>query len=457
MSNTAQQSGQQHEVGIRVGFLELAPGITRVNLFVFFYSAFATIGLLTFVSTGTGLVLNANFGMDIGDQGKASGNLVIISEIVQVLVFGAVGVAADRIGRREVASVGMFLMGLGYLLYPFAETLNQLYVCRAVYAFGLGASAGMLQTMIADYSADSSRGKVVAITGICNGIGVIVITVLFGTRVPPLLFNAGFDSLDVSRITHLIVAGVCMLSAVIYWLGLKKGLPVSNEAPLPVKKLIIDGLLAARNPRIALSYGCAFVARSDQVVLGTFTVMWGTVVAIGAGIDPALAASKGAVLFAISSTAALLWLAVLGSIMDRLNRVTGVIICMAMSAAGYCSMLLVDDSRIVPLQTDTVVLFVLLGIGQISAFFGATTLISHEAPRRERGTVVGMYNTAGAIGIFFAAGVGGQLFDSIGPYAPFVLIGLLSLIVMLMAIVVRIKSPGQMPVGRNVQTPAALH
>ena len=43
------------ERGIKVGFLELAPGITRPNLFVYFYSCFATIGLLTFVSTGTAL------------------------------------------------------------------------------------------------------------------------------------------------------------------------------------------------------------------------------------------------------------------------------------------------------------------------------------------------------------------------------------------------------------------
>jgi MFS family permease len=349
----------------------------------------------------------------------------------------------------------MFLMGVGYLLYPFAESLTELYVCRTVYAFGLGASTGMLQTMLADYPTDSSRGKLVAVAGIFNGIGVIIVTVVFGTRVPPALFHAGFDSIDVSRITHLIVAGACMISAVIYWLGLKKGLPVSTEEPLPVKKLVIDGIMAARNPRIALSYGCAFVARSDQVVLGTFTVMWGTVVAMSSGIDPALAASKGAALFAISSTASLLWLAILGAWMDRVNRVTAVVGCMALSAIGYCSMLFVDNSRIVPLQPDTVALFILLGIGQISAFFSATTLISQEAPRRERGTVVGMYNTAGAIGIFFAAGVGGQLFDSIGPHAPFVLIGLLSLIVMLLAVVVRIKSPGKMPAELRAEAAAA--
>ncbi len=433
------------ERGIKVGFLQLAPGITRLNLFVFFYSAFATIGLLTFVSTGTGLVLNANFGMDIGAQGTVSGDLVIITEIVQILIFGVVGVLADRIGRREVAAVGMALMGVSYLLYPFAESVQELFVYRAIYALGLGASTGMLQTMLADYPDDSSRGKLVAVAGIFNGIGVITVTVLFGKQVPPLLLDMGYSSLEVSRLAHAIVGGVCILSGVIYWLGLKKGVPATHEEHIPVKELVIGGLKAGLNPRVALSYACAFIARSDQVVLGTFTVMWGTIVAVSAGVDPAEAPSKGAALFAICGGASLLWLAILAPIMDRFNRVSAVIFCMTLSAIAYCSMYFVNNDHMVPLQLDTILYFAFLGVGQISAFFGATTLISQEAPRRERGTVMGMFNTFGAIGIFIAAGIGGRLFDSVGPFAPFVMIGVFSLVVALMAVVVRIKSPGYIP------------
>ncbi len=449
MNNASSSTGSPGDKGIKVGFLELAPGISRLNLFVYFYSCFATIGLLTFVSTGTGLVLNANFGMDVGEQGTASGDLVIVTEIVQILIFGVVGVIADRIGRREVAAVGMVIMGLGYMLYPFAESVGELMIYRAIYALGLGASTGMLQTMAADYPADSSRGKLVALGGICNGIGVILITVVFAARVPPMLVEAGFESINVSRITHVLVASACMISGVIYWLGLKKGVPQTHEDPLPMRALVLGGLKAGLNPRIALSYACAFIARSDQVVLGTFTVMWGTVVAIEAGVDPGAASSKGAVLFAISATASLVWLGLLGAVMDRFNRVSAVVFCMGLSAVAYCSMIFVDNTRIVPLHLDTALWFAFLGIGQISAFFAATTLISQEAPARTRGTVVGMFNTCGAIGIFFAAGVGGRLFDTIGPHAPFMLIGVISLMVSMMAVVVRLKSPGYIP-GKSV-------
>ena len=57
-------------------------------------------------------------------------------------------------------------MGLGYFLYPFAGSLFELAVYRGVYALGLGLSTGMVGTLIADYSADHTRGKFVAVGGV---------------------------------------------------------------------------------------------------------------------------------------------------------------------------------------------------------------------------------------------------------------------------------------------------
>lgn len=423
-------------------FVWLQPGITALNAVVFCYAAFATIGLLTFISTGTALVLNAKFGIETSEQGTISGDLVIVTEIVQLLIFGVVGVLADRIGRRELFAAGMLVMGIGYLLYPFADSVTELIVYRAVYAAGLGASTGMLQTVTADYPQDRSRGKFVALGGMFNGVGVICVTVLFGRFVPPALIDAGYDALTTTKIVHIIVFAVCAISSVIYMLGLKKGAPASHEERLPMRDLVLSGYAEARrNPRIALAYASAFVARSDLVVLGTFTVLWGAVAGVEQGMDPAVASARGAGIFGLASAAALVWLAILGSFMDRYNRVSGAIFCMALAAIGYSAVWLVDN----PLSGAAVPYFVLLGVGQISAFFGATTLISQEAPRLSRGAVVGAFNMCGAIGIFFASGLGGRLFDAVGPAAPFMLIACANAVVCVLAIIVRIKSPGHIP------------
>ncbi len=441
MSSEPSASAPEQE-GCRFLFVWFAPGVTRLNAIMFCYSAFATIGLLTFISTGTALVLNASFGMPIDEQGTITGDLVIVTEIVQLMIFGVVGVLSDRIGRRELFSVGILVMGIGYLLYPFAESVFQLIIFRAIYAAGLGASTGMLQTILTDYPQNQSRGKLVAICGAFNGLGVICVTVLFGRIVPPALVNSGFDALTATRIVHIIVFIACALSSALYYFGLKKGTVTAKEERLSVKELIISGYSAAvRNPRIALAYSGAFVARGDFVVVGTFVVLWGTVAGVVGGMDPAVAAGQGAGLFGLTSVAALLWLGVLGSFLDRINRVTGMILCMALAAIGFSAMWFVED----PLSPAAIPSFLLLGVGQISSFFGATTLISAEAPVRSRGSVVGAYNMCGAIGIFLASGLGGRLFDVVGPAAPFVLIGGLNVVVMVLAVIVRIKSPGYIP------------
>ena len=423
----------------------LADGISRFNAAVFCYSAFATIGLLTFISTGTTLVLNTNLGIPIGDQGTITGDLVIATEIGQFLVFGIVGILADRIGRREVFSIGMFVMGISYALYPFAESIAELTVYRVIYAIGLGAATGMLQTIVADYPRDRSRGKFVALGGIFNGLGVIVVTVLFGRFVPPALIDAGYDAVTTSRITHGVVAAACFISSFVYLIGIKKGTPGGKEERPPMKELVVSGFFEARNPRIALAYAAAFVARGDLVILGTFTVLWGMVAGDAQGLDPAISAARGAGIFGTASAAALVWLLVLSTFMDRFNRVGGAVFCMALASIGYASTWFIDD----PLSPAAIPLFLLLGVGQISAFFGATVLISHEAPKLKRGAVIGMFNMCGAIGIFVSSGIGGRLFDSIGPAAPFVLVGGMNFCVFLMALVVRIFSPGAMPIPQS--------
>ena len=453
----SESSSQQ---GIKLGFLELAPGVSRTNAFVFFYASFSAIGLLTFVSTGTAQVLNA-IGVPGNEQGTITGDLVVITEIVQILIFGLVGVLADRIGRREVATAGIMLMGLGYALYPYADSVSELMVYRAVYALGLGASAGMVGTLIADYPANSSRGKFVAVGGAFNGIGVVVVTVIFGANMAPMLVNSGYDPLTATRIAHGIVAAACFLSGIIYYLGLKKGTPGSLEDRPSTKELMASGITEAiKNPRIALAYACGFVARGDQVILGTFTVLWGARVGIDSGMDYATASGKGALIFAIAGTASLIWLPILGVVMDRMNKVSAIILCMGCAALGYSATYLVDEATMFttsgfPLSLQATSLFFLLGVGQISAFMGATVLISQEAPKLKRGAVVGMFNTFGAIGIFIAVAIGGRLFDSYGGYAPFALIGAMNVVVVLFAIIVRIKAPGDSSPGKSIASSAA--
>ena len=427
--------------GRRFGPIWLVPGVSLLNMWAFSFAAFTTIGLLTFVASATPYVLNANLGIPVTEQGQYTGDLQFLNGIIMILVFAPAGILADRIGRRGVYAFGMFAMAVAYILYPLSSSLAELTFYRVIYAVGIGMATGMLQTVVADYPQDVSRGKMVAWGGILNGIGVVTVTFTIA-RLPGILVEAGYDPVAAGRYAHWVAAAFAILTALVVVTGFQKGAPVRHEEKPTLKETVMAGVVEGlRNPRIGLAYACGFIARSDLVVLGTFTTLWGQTAAQHAGMDPAQAVSHGARIFGTASLAALIWLPIIGAIVDRMNRITGVILCLMLAIIGFMSTVFIDD----PLKPAALGWFALLGIGQISAFLGATVLISHEAPRRTRGSVVGMYNMVGAIGILVSVGVGGRLFDDIRPAAPFVFIGLLTILVALWGIVVRIKAPGHIP------------
>jgi MFS family permease len=428
--------------GLKFWFVELAPGILPRNFGTMLYGAFTTIGLLAFVSIGTPYVLNVYLKIPQAEQGRITGDLAAWSEIALLLVFGPCGVLADRIGRKQVFTFGFVFMAIAYALYPFVSSVGELTAYRMLYAVGVGAATAMLQTILADYPANNSRGKATALVGTLNGLGVVLLSVGLGGLMKSFV-NRGYTPEDAGYITHFIVAGMCLFSAGVVFAGLKKGTPVQKSDQLPIRELLRSGLAAGRNPRIALAYASAFIARGDLVVVGTFANLWGTTAGIAAGLDPAEATAKGRMLFAITGIAGLFWLPLMGIMLDRVNRISGTVICMALAAAGFLAVNMVDD----PLAPGAWIFFVFLGIGQISAFAGAATLIGQEAPIASRGAVVGMFNTFGAIGILFGTAVGGRLFDSIGPHAVFVMVGGLSLLVVCYGLWVRWKAPGPMTVG----------
>ncbi len=128
-------------------------------------------------------------------------------------------------------------------------------------------------------------------------------------------------------------------------------------------------------------------------------------------MNPAEAVKKGMMVFIISQAAALLWAPVIGPLIDRWNRVTALVVCMGLASAGYLSLALIEN----PHDSFSTLYFVLLGIGQISAFLGSQSLIGQEAPREARGSVIGMFNISGAIGILIITTLGGRMFDQLSP------------------------------------------
>ena len=417
------------QAGRRFGPATLQAGVSLRNAWGLMYASFVTIGLATGIAILTPYVLSTNLGIPPENHGTALGTLAVSQELALLLGFALFGAMADKIGRRAVYAIGMALLALAYGAYAFSSSMVELIGWRVVYAFGIGAATGMYATIISDYAVVADRGKLTALCGFLNGLGVVVVAI-FLAKLPALFAGRGADPLSAGQDALGVVAGVAALSALVLWLMLRPGGPPSVDRSKPLVQLLGEGLAAARaNRRIAISYAAAFVARGDIAIVGLFAIAWGNQAAVADGLSAAEAASKGNLPFVIAQSTALLWPAVIAVPLDRMKRMKALALTMLLGAVGYAALVLVAD----PLESMAIPFFMLLGIGQISALLGSQTLIGKEAPEATRGSVIGLFNFCGALGILILTGIGGILFDRIGPWAPFMLVGVLNGVVFLLA------------------------
>ena len=188
--------------------------------------------------------------------------------------------------------------------------------------------------------------------------------------------------------------------------------------------------------RIALAYVCAFAARGDILVVGTFTFLWIQHAAEDLGLGIGDGYRRGGMVFGMIQFSALIWALVMGYILDKVDRTTGVIIAFVLSAIGYTAFGLVED----PFSNAIILPAIVLGMGESSTIIAGNALIGQSAPPAIRGAVLGLFALCGAAGILLATSVGGRLFDFWTPGAPFMMMGVINSAVLVFAISVRLRT-----------------
>lgn len=410
----------------RLGPVRLAPGYTPWNARTYLFAAFITIGMLAFVSFIQPYLLNANLQVPQDQQGRALGLLGFSNEIISLLLVAPFGALSDKIGRRPVYAIGFVWLAAGFFLYPLARTFPQLLACALFFSVGVAAVGCMLATVLADTPKEESRGLFVGITGFCQGLGATLAVLLLG-RVPQRLAADGMDAVTAGRVTLGFAAGLCLLTAAVCWLGLRRGTPSRIGEREPLKVLLATGLAAARaNPRIWFAYMLQFVSFADRIVIGTFfsARLQQTAIANGQTVAEAVGAATRP--YVIANTAGLLFAIFFGLLLDKMNRIAAGVVAMTIAGIGYIAGGFVGDP-----QSDWILLVaVLLGMGQICAIIASQTVLGQEAPQDVRGAVFGMAGIFASLGILFTTSIGGWIYDTVSKGAPFFLIGVVNLSIM---------------------------
>ena len=412
------------------------PGMTNLNVVTCLFAVGASLALMTFMNFVQPYVLSDILQIPQNEQGRVTGSLAAMQEVVVICMMGFVGAWSDKVGRRTIFAAGFAILGVGYIIYPLADTVVQLYVYRILFAVGTAMIPVMMSACIQDYSQDATRGKWVGLASVFNGMGVVAMSLGFA-RMPSWFEAAGYMKSDAAIYSFWVVGAAALVFAVIIFMGLAKitGAPKPRE---PILKLFREGIgFALINQRAALSYYSAMATRGDVVIVGTFFSAWFVAVGKADGLAMKDIFKLSGPLFGIAiQGSALIFAAVMGFICDRVNRVTGMIIAFTLSTIGYGAMGLIDD----PFKSFWIIpVCIILGCGETANVVAGGALIGQEAPGRIRGSVMGTFNLCGAVGIALCVGIGGYVFDHFAFNAPFLMMGIINATVLLWAIWLRLR------------------
>jgi MFS family permease len=423
--------------GIKFGPFWLTPNINRTNAVTYFFSSFMFVTLVTFLNFLQPYILNEILHVPAEQQGAVTGGLNFFHEGTALILMGLVGAWSDRTGRRLIITIGLLIWAVGLAVYPMAASVLQLYAFRFVIAVGVAVTSVMVIATMQDYPQEVSRGKWAGCNSFVTSFAILFLALVL-VRLPGLFADLGYDAVRAGQFTFWIGAGLTIFAALVIRFGYYSGKLVTiSETGSPLAGFLAGIGEARHNPRVALSYGSAFAARGDLVVVGAFLSLWFVRAGAEQGIASADALVQAGITMAALLAANWIWAPIFGVILDRINRVSGLCIAMALAVIGYACLGAVSDPY------DTAIMFpatFVLGVGEISAVIAGNALLGQEAPPRIRGAVVGVFGLVGTLGILFATIVGGQLFDRFSYSAPFTMMAGVNAVIVIWAFIVRTRA-----------------
>jgi MFS family permease len=424
--------------GVHIGTIQLAQGVTYRHAWVALYSSLTTMSLLVYINLIQPYLFIKVLELPMAQLGAATGRLASLHETVAIVSMLVIGALSDRLGRRLIYSAGFLLMGSGYFLYPLADTLVQLAVFRSVFAIGGGIVLVMFTVLAIDYSQEVSRGKWIGLLNLGAGIGVLIMTLVM-SRIPGMLERAGYEGSVAGRYVFWIASTLCMVTAIVLALGLKKTRPAEvTQQPRFLATALKAFKLAAKDRKLAVGYAAAFVGRGDLVIIGMFLPLWVAHAGQEMDMSPAAATARAGTLLFVNQLAVVAWAFAAGYLNDRFDKLTLLGLAFVVASAGYFGLWWVDN----PFSNACFVAVFILAIGEISIVVTNNALVGERAPVDSRGSVFSVVGVAGAIGIALATLLGGEVFDRINVTAPFLMMIGLNLVVIVWILLVKGQARG---------------
>ena len=313
------------------------------------------------------------------------------------------GRLSDRVGRRPIILFSVAISAVGHFVFATATGLVTLFLARAVAGFG-NANLGTAQAIIADSTSGADRAKGMGLIGAAFGLGFIfgpAIGAFLGQHHPTTpLFAAG---------------GLAVLNFILAYLFLPETLAKEDAAPANRGSTL--GQLRALGRHVNVTailwitlVGTIAFAQMEQAIALFIEHIWVTDTSLASN-DRIRVASKltGLFLVAVGITAAVIQ----GGLIGRLNRRFGEI---SLIRTGLVIMTFALAAIPLVGQTGSFLLLVValapfMASGSAIMMPSKNSLLSRSVPSNEQGAVMGLNQSASALGRVIGPTFAGVLFD----------------------------------------------
>ncbi len=363
--------------------------------------------LLVFAVTVTGILANTLVNaplpdiLDAFDVGDGAAGLVVASATLPGIVMApAIGLLADRYGRRKVLIPCLVVFGLAGMGAALAPTFAVLLGCRLLQGFGSAGLINLAVVLLGDHWEGPERARLIGYNA-----AVLTVSVAVFPAVGGLLAQLGGWRWSFAPY------GFALVTAWAVWRLLpSRALP----EPRTVGEQVRDAMVVVRRPVVlgAVAFGFVLFA----LIFGLFLTTLPILLSDDFGLD---AGSRGLVL-AVPATTATLAALLLGRLRSRFGVARLVLVANLLFVAGFVTI------GLAPVLVLVFAGALLYGFGEGLAIPSLQDAVVARASESSRGAVVAVWVGAARAGQTVGPLLAGASLATVGPSSTYVIGGLVA-------------------------------
>jgi len=364
--------------------------------------------------------------------GTVNGSVLTVGEIAAVIFLFVFGALSDKKGRKFVISVGLAGAAISYIFFCNSHILGNLFGIDGIYLAYAGrfiivaSVAGVWATFItitADYTDEANRAKGMSLNGIFTGFGMLLAMGVFATL--PRFIGVPY--------TFYLVSFTAILTLLYVRIGLVDR-KVSKEQHMGQLKNVINFLKTS--PQMLMCYAARFFVMAAITTVGTFIFIWAVNASRQLGVASETAQMRIGIYIFIAGMFSFPAFPVFAILCDKIGRFKTLAISFLIAGGALISFGLIEN----PLSLKILPCMVVFFISQAGMLLTSQTLASELSPKPLMGTMLGGLSTCGQLGAGLFFSVSGVSMDKLGAQAPYMIIGVFCLLMIVWVLAVEGKA-----------------